>query len=252
MGNEALSASCSQAEPTFIVNAYTHELGPDWAQVYPRDTPPAVTVAKFGLTRIIKIFLSNPCALKAGDSFGFTPVIAAAKNGHEEMVLLLSMAGSDLENVTKLQVTALMAAAMRGHVGTMGVLLDHGAQVERQDSFGFTALDHATQCGQVRAVKILLEKGADFGSKGLVKNGWLSNQVDIIGLLARRQRALVNMTYKRYLGKGSSHIPISYSRKSRFLQIHTLLLHANKAMPKSSLYHNKNFVSAKIAYFLGP
>lgn len=56
--------------------------------------------------------------------------------------------------------TPLHAAADQGHVAVARLLLEHGAEVKRSNSFGFRPLQTATQRGKFEMIQLVLSKGA--------------------------------------------------------------------------------------------
>ena len=82
-----------------------------------------------------------------------TPIQAASKEGHREMVSLLLEAGAQDVSDTGKQV-ALAAASMAGHNEVVGLLLEAGGARD-------WALESASRAGKVCVVRMLLQSGAD-------------------------------------------------------------------------------------------
>ena len=59
--------------------------------------------------------------------------------------------------------TALMAAALNGHVDVVGALLSAGADVEMTDASGSTALVYAAASGRIEVADLLMRRGAKRG-----------------------------------------------------------------------------------------
>ena len=91
------------------------------------------------------------------------PVVLAAANRQDEMVMLLAKHGAGLEaKKARSGATALIEASSRGHVSTMRCLISLGVSVEGRDGRrGGTPLHHAAGACQVASVRALLKTGAD-------------------------------------------------------------------------------------------
>ena len=93
---------------------------------------------------------------------GFTPLFAAAQNGHTDICGLLLAHGSNVnELVSNIKFTALHLAAAEGHNVLVEALLSWGAQVNQQDYHGSTPLHVACQEGHLRCVLTLLKERAN-------------------------------------------------------------------------------------------
>ncbi|KAJ7392340.1 Ankyrin repeat and KH domain-containing protein 1 [Desmophyllum pertusum] len=97
------------------------------------------------------------------DSNSDTALTLAAAGGHDELVTLLLVKGSDIEHRDKKGCTPLILAATAGHASTVEILLDHGADIEAQsDRTKDTALSLACSGGRQEVVELLIAKGANF------------------------------------------------------------------------------------------
>ena len=123
---------------------------------------------------------------------GYTPLMEAAREGHEEMVALLLSQGGDINAQTEetqetaltlaccggfLDVadflikagadieaganTPLMEAAQEGHLDLVRHLINCGANVNATTSSGDTALMYACENGHTDVAELLLQAGAD-------------------------------------------------------------------------------------------
>ena len=92
---------------------------------------------------------------------GFTPLLAAAQNGHTDICGLLLAHGSDVNEMDPdTKSTALHDAALRGHVALVEALLSWGAAVDKLNHWGSTPLHLACQEGHLPCVLALLKAGA--------------------------------------------------------------------------------------------
>ncbi|MEW6351585.1 MAG: ankyrin repeat domain-containing protein [Thermodesulfobacteriota bacterium] len=98
---------------------------------------------------------------------GRAPLIAAAREGHLEVVRVLVEKGARPHAQDSDQETALMAAARRGHWDVVKLLLENGFHIDAKNMYGQTALMMATDEGHVEAVRVLLDKGADLHAKSM-------------------------------------------------------------------------------------
>ena len=95
-------------------------------------------------------------------SQGYTPLLAAAQNGHTDICEFLLAHGSDVNEVhQKTKTTVLHEAAGRGHEAVVEALLSWGAIVDPQDHAGMTPLFLACQEGHLACVLALLKAGAN-------------------------------------------------------------------------------------------
>jgi ankyrin repeat protein len=74
---------------------------------------------------------------------GYTPLYAAARNGHLEIVQALLKAGASVNKANHLGETPLYIAAENGHVKIVRTLIEAGADVNVPDNKGLTPLQAA-------------------------------------------------------------------------------------------------------------
>ena len=119
-------------------------------------------------------------------------LIAAASNGHIEVVNFLSVMGMNLSIKNKAGWTALMAASSNGHVDVIKRLIRKGADFSIKNNYGWTALMAAANNGHIDVVKLLLEKGADVSVKS--NDGWTAlmaassnGHADVVKILIEKE-----------------------------------------------------------------
>lgn len=140
----------------------------DYSQQVPRQMTGLHLAAYFGVKETVKAILRQGVNYNVTDGDFRTPVLWAAKNGHDAVVKLLldrSRIDVDVEDVGGQ--TALSWAAENGHHTVVELLLDSGkANVNSKDLYGRTPLSWAAKNGHETVVKLLLDSDrADVDSK---------------------------------------------------------------------------------------
>lgn len=111
----------------------------------------------------------NHLTLESGQNT--TPLIIAARNGHEKTVLvLLKHFDADVEQTGTVRfdgysiegATPLWCAAGAGHLGIVKILIEYGAQVDHTTVTNSTPLRAACFDGEIDIVKYLLDHKADY------------------------------------------------------------------------------------------
>ncbi|RXN18225.1 cortactin-binding 2-like protein [Labeo rohita] len=104
----------------------------------------------------LNLLLTSGASADAVDETGFTPLHAAAENGHHGCVRALVKCGADLERECSQGRTPLYLACEQGHVESVKVLLDAGADCSHVTTDNCTALHAAVSSGHVGPLKLLL------------------------------------------------------------------------------------------------
>ncbi len=121
---------------------------------------------------MVKLLVDKGADINAVDKCGWTPLIFAASQGHQDVLRRLLDKGADINARAITGRTALMAAAQLASYDGVKQLSDRGADVNARTADGQTALMLAVGIGLPRSsfaakvVKLLLEKGADVKRKG--------------------------------------------------------------------------------------
>lgn len=105
--------------------------------------------------------LAAGASVEARDRFGNTPLLIAARQGHEDLVGFLLDRGSRLEQRNLAGSTALLRAVQAERRKTVELLLAADADPNLANSQGVTPLAAAAFAGNARLVRALLEAGAD-------------------------------------------------------------------------------------------
>ncbi|SMF54237.1 Ankyrin repeat [Tistlia consotensis] len=100
-------------------------------------------------------------AIEARDRFGNTPLLIAARMGHEDLVAYLLGQHAAVGQTNLAGSSALLRAVLAGRRKVVELLLSAGADPNLANKQGVTPLDAATFSGEARLVKILLAAGAD-------------------------------------------------------------------------------------------
>ena len=96
-----------------------------------------------------------------GNSYGWTPLMVAAVNGHDQIVRELIRAGADVNRKGNYNRTALYCASSCGHSSVIKTLTEAGANLNVQDWLGVTPLMRAAYYGYANVVVELIRAGAD-------------------------------------------------------------------------------------------
>ncbi len=119
----------------------------------------------------VKFLVGKGADVNQADDQGWTPLLSAARQRHDDMIKLLIELGADVNLAKSDGTTPLIAAASRDHVPSIKVLLEHGADIEKPGPQGYRSLPLAIADDNYEAAKALIEAGAKVnepsGAEGL-------------------------------------------------------------------------------------
>jgi len=158
------SGSLDRASIMFFSEASIEESARRSRPEKPERAPSLYTAAAAGNTNTVKELLAGGADPNTPLGWpGWTPLMIAAAEGHQEAVSILLKAGANANARNNLGRTALMFASTYGYVEIAQILLEHGAQpnVVPNDNTGWTALIVSARTGRIATVRLLLRHGAD-------------------------------------------------------------------------------------------
>ena len=154
------------AKSSTKINPSTYELG-----IYPRDdkhmlSPPLQIAASFGGELFVDGLLDTGADVNACDGPYSSALIAAAYNGHLDVVHLLVDRGADV-NIRGVYLigSALQAAILSGYKEMIQLLVNLGGDVNAQGGLYGNALMAAAYFGDFEAVRLFVERGADVNTQ---------------------------------------------------------------------------------------
>jgi len=95
------------------------------------------------------------------DRYGFTALIWASWNGHNELVKYLLANGANINEKDNDGNIALIGVSQYGRIEVVKYLLENGANINEKNIDGNTALILASWNGHIEIAKYLLENGAN-------------------------------------------------------------------------------------------
>lgn len=144
-----------------------------WAQMYSditfspyyRHNPFALhAAAKAGVVETVSQLLRDGSRVDVKNREGYTPLMLAAKFGHNETVQVLLLDSPKGVRAEEMNI-ALSIAVVNGQRSTTQLLLDLGADREVRSADSYTPLHTAVNAGQKQTAEVLLESGANEDSK---------------------------------------------------------------------------------------
>ena len=126
-----------------------------------RGQTPLHAAAKAGHPQLVRLLLDSGSDKEARRCDLFTPLFIAAKSGHLSVVETLLAAGADVHAALHTRATALCVAASKGRLQVVEALLRAGADKNSALIDGRSALFIASYSGYLSIVTLLLGCGAD-------------------------------------------------------------------------------------------
>jgi ankyrin repeat protein len=105
----------------------------------------------------VEKLIAQGTSVEVEDSYGSTPLILAAVNGHEDICRLLIVHGALIEAQNNYGWTPLIWAASRGHMNVCRLLIEKNASVETKDDIGLIPLYYAADKGYEDLCKLLID-----------------------------------------------------------------------------------------------
>ncbi|MCK4871623.1 MAG: ankyrin repeat domain-containing protein [Phycisphaerales bacterium] len=113
----------------------------------------------------VKSLLTRVSDVDLADSAGWTPLMHALKNGHEEVARLLLDAGASLSSTTADGSSPLSVAVETSTVGCVRLLLESGGDVGVAIPYGLSLMHFAVLRDDAAIVELLAEHGADMNAR---------------------------------------------------------------------------------------
>ena len=114
-----------------------------------------------GALKRVRQLIQEGQDVNRGDNDGWTPLMLAALNGHDQIVRELIRAGADVNGKIDDKQTVLHWASSWGHSMVVKTLAEAGANLNVQDGLGMTPLMEAAYWGYANVVVELIRAGAD-------------------------------------------------------------------------------------------
>ena len=109
------------------------------------------------LEKLRRIIKTNPSAAHGGGGTGYTPLLYAARAGHEHICLFLLDCGAEIDAKTRGGATALHRAASGGHMDVIQLLISKGSDGLTEDSDRETPAHKAAAAGHTSIVQFLIQ-----------------------------------------------------------------------------------------------
>lgn len=136
--------------------------GVDPNTVGPNGEPALVLAARAGYTGTVDALLAAKANVNARSAVGDSAIMAAALNGHLDLVKKLRSRGAEINNPGW---TPLIYAATGGQDAIVEYLIAEGANVNALSPNGTSALMMAVREGKGSTVTLLIAKGADVNQR---------------------------------------------------------------------------------------
>lgn len=134
---------------------------PTQAELAPEETALLAEWARVGDSLSVQRMVEHGACVEAADAEGTTAVMAAAAEGHVEVIDVLLMRNAQINAANKQGDTALHFAVRSNEAEVVTYLLQKGADVNACNEMGITPLMVAAWSGFDNLVQQLLAAGAD-------------------------------------------------------------------------------------------
>jgi hypothetical protein len=124
------------------------------------DDTPMHAAARAGHINILSLLLEHGVDVDVRDKNGETPLLQASWAGKREAGWYLIDHGADI-NAPDNRNFAPVFVAFKGHVESARMLLERGGVIDIRNTFGETPLHQSVRWGKVELVRLFLEHGAD-------------------------------------------------------------------------------------------
>jgi ankyrin repeat protein len=127
-----------------------------------------IQASEKGQIEIIRLLINQGINTNCRGLHQYTPLLAAAKHNHIDIVKLLCRNNADINARSEFldpdeAFTPLLWAIVNDNALMAEFLLDNGADPNLSDGWGNTPLKHAATIGSLPLVKLLVAKGANIG-----------------------------------------------------------------------------------------
>ena len=123
---------------------------------------PLHAAARSGHLQVVQVLLDQRASIDAVNNKNNTPLHLAALSGHLQVVQELLDRRASVDAVNNKNYTPLHLSALKGHLQVVQELLDHGASVDAVNNKNYTPLQLATQNSHEQVVAALLAaRGAE-------------------------------------------------------------------------------------------
>ncbi|QSZ32965.1 hypothetical protein DSL72_002548 [Monilinia vaccinii-corymbosi] len=131
------------------------------------DRTPLLRAAKGGHEFMVKHLLKKGAEIDSRDVEASTPLSHAASQGHKAIVELLLQESADIDSKDKNGCTPLLwaASSFKEREAVVRLLLENGADINAKSGSGRTSLSYAIALGHPNVFKLLLDKGANVDSE---------------------------------------------------------------------------------------
>ena len=121
---------------------------------------PLLAAADEGHADVVRVLLENGAKVDAADSRGVRAIHHAIWNDHEEILSTLISHGADLNGQDKSGYAMLHSAAAYGYMEAATLLISKGADINITDNVGRTPIELAMKGNHTKIVELLSSKGA--------------------------------------------------------------------------------------------